>query len=421
MGVAATILASGIGGYLFGHSSSHSDDELIANQNHILQVLREEDANIKLNDKHIQEIREVLNVEIVRNDKRYNKLAILCHILISTLRATHDANEIIRGIENSITHRKLSPHLFPKDMLNDKIEHLSLQSAPHNLFLATTSLLDLFNLPISIVAYKNNILRFAAHFPLTNTESYNLFSFNNIPLLIQGHLVMATPTHNYLAISQKSNFYSEFKNLDDCFKTQEIGKSLEPISHFYCPSLRVKKSKTLPSCSLALKLVDKPKIGKLCSLSTVPPQDNVFQLNSHTFLLYFASLSNIHVACNNHPVLGDSFKGLKILKLKNNCVMTSPNLVISTPFLATQDISEFSPKFPKLSFDDLPNFSQKHTIPKLNHTKSINLDDSNFFHPQATTHSWLNSLTLVLFGVLFLLLIIILTSRYFVIRSRHQT
>jgi hypothetical protein len=80
--LAIATLATGIGAYIAGHSHSTSQSEatLLSNQEHLIQVMRDNEHRISLNANHLETIRRVLNEERLFTLKNVRKT----HVFMSS-------------------------------------------------------------------------------------------------------------------------------------------------------------------------------------------------------------------------------------------------------------------------------------------------------------------------------------------------
>ena len=125
--ILATLLSSlvmGVGGYIFGssHAASQTDTELIANQEHIVQILRESDHRASLMQSEIDDLAHL----VARTSASTKSVVLLLSIMFMQ---SKQLAVIFRGLETLIVDNKLAPRLIAPDLLHEKYQHLSKQLA----------------------------------------------------------------------------------------------------------------------------------------------------------------------------------------------------------------------------------------------------------------------------------------------------
>ena len=185
IGIAIAALASGIGGYFLGssHGTSQSDNQLLQNQEHLLQVLRENEHITKLNSEHVETVRKVLSGQININSNAVKETGVFISILVICLKALRQADLIAHGIQALIISRKLSTDFIPGHLLSDKIDHLEKQANLKDYSLSISEHYELFECELSFVVYHNGTIRIITHIPVFSTEfHFSLFKYNSAPI-----------------------------------------------------------------------------------------------------------------------------------------------------------------------------------------------------------------------------------------------
>lgn len=159
--ILATLLSSlvmGVGGYIFGssHSTSQTDVQLMANQKHFVQLLRENDHRAVLMQSEMHDLATYVH----RNADSAKTALILLSIFF--MQAKQLAS-IFRGFDTLIVEKKISPSLIASDILGKKYQHLQEQVRRQGKSLAITSEIALFDCKVSFATFTNGKLRVVIH------------------------------------------------------------------------------------------------------------------------------------------------------------------------------------------------------------------------------------------------------------------
>ena len=240
--ILATLLSSlvmGVGGYIFGssHAASQTDTELIANQEHIVQILRQSDHRASLMQSEIDDLAHL----VARNTASTKSVVLLLSIMFMQ---SKQLAVIFRGLETLIVDNKLAPGLIAPDLLHEKYRHLSQQLALQNRHLAIETELDLFNCDASYATFTNEVLRIVVHIPVYDQDlgDFTLFKYHNIPMYQDNQFYqIQSPSYKYIAVSQsrKLHFMVSPLDLEHC----------TPMSQFLsCKHLGGFYTDQVPSC-----------------------------------------------------------------------------------------------------------------------------------------------------------------------------
>ena len=203
-------------GYIFGssHAALQTDTQVIANQDHILQILRENDHRAALMQSKIHSLTNI----VACNSARTKTIVLLLSIMFLQ---SKQLAVICRGLETLVVDGKLATGIIAPDLLHEKYEHLSKQLALQNRHLSIATELNLFNCQASSATFTYEVLRVMVHIPVYDTKlgDFSLFKYQNIPLGQNNEFyqIQALEVH-YLTVSKKHNlhFYASPIELEQC-------------------------------------------------------------------------------------------------------------------------------------------------------------------------------------------------------------
>ena len=180
--ILATLLSSlvmGVGGYIFGssHAVSQTDTQLMANQEHFVQLLQENDHRAVLMQEEISGLAQL----VARNSAATKSVVLLLSVMFMQWK---QLAVIFRGLETLILDNKLSPGLVAPDLLHLKYAHLSQQLAEQGKKLSIGTEIDLFNCQASYATFTDEVLRIMVHVPVYSEElgDFTIYRYHNIPL-----------------------------------------------------------------------------------------------------------------------------------------------------------------------------------------------------------------------------------------------
>ena len=228
--IAGTIVASliaGVSGWIWGssHSSSQTDDALMKNQKHLIQVLRKDEHRGITNTATLNALKQVVNDLVIHQATAHTKTGTAYTMLATMVNHCHDLEHVLEAIKVLILHHRFSPNLFHKDQLKNKLDHLRHQAEAKGLDLGTDTETDFFLAEASYATFPNLTIRGVAHLPLIDRqEQFNLFKFIPSPVrLTTGHTATYVEVHledQHLAITSSGDRYillsaTELERLQD--------------------------------------------------------------------------------------------------------------------------------------------------------------------------------------------------------------
>ena len=315
--ILATLLSSlvmGVGGYIFGssHATSQTDTQLIANQDHILQILRENDHRAALMQSEIHGLTQI----VARNSASTKTIVLLLSIMFLQ---SKQLAVIFRGLETLIVDGKLAPGLIAPDLLHEKYEHLSKQLALQNRHLSIATELDLFNCQASYATFTNEVLRVVVHIPVYDTKlgDFTLYKYQNIPLRQNNEFYqIQAPESRYLTVSKKHNlhFYATPIELERC----------TPMSSFLsCAHFGGFYTARVPSCLWGIFSANDQMVHQMCPLRTMGTRDQFWPLINDKFVIFLGEPDTVFIYCEDRISDSAHFQGLKVLTLPKNCYAKS--------------------------------------------------------------------------------------------------
>ena len=318
--ILATLLSSlvmGVGGYIFGssHSTSQTDTQLMANQEHIVQLLRESDHRAVVMQSEISDLAHM----VARNSATTKSIVLLLSIMFMQ---SKQLAVIFRGLETLILDRKLAPGLVAPDLLHSKYLHLTKQLHVQGRQLSIDTELDLFNCPVSFATFTNEVLRIVVHIPVFDEKmgEFSLYNYHNIPIR-QGEKyfqIQYTPSR-FLAVSKDhtKHFFVSPMELERC-------KSMS--SFLSCSHFGGMYTSQAPSCLWGVFSSDQRLVHQNCPLRSMGSGDKFWPLTNDKFVIYLGKADTVFIYCQNRIFDSAHFQGLKVLSLPKNCHARSKSL-----------------------------------------------------------------------------------------------
>ena len=265
--ILATLISSlvmGVGGYIFGssHAASQTDTQLLANQEHIVQVLRENDHRASLMQSEISSMAQLM----ARNAASTQSVMLLISIMFMQ---SKQLAVIFRALETLIVDKKLAPGLISPDLLHKKYAHLAKQLAGQGRHLSIAAELDLFNCPASFATFTNEVLRIVVHIPVFDKRlgDFTLYKYLNIPLVQDGqHFQIQHLRDEYMAVSQNHEFHFFAASL-------ELERCTPMAGVLSCSHFGGMYSTKVPSCLWGIFSANDQMVHNMCPLRTMATLD----------------------------------------------------------------------------------------------------------------------------------------------------
>ena len=315
--ILATLLSSlvmGVGGYIFGasHSASQTDTELMANQEHIVQLLRENDHRAVVMQSEISDLAHM----VARNSATTKSVVLLLSIMFLQ---SKQLAVIFRGLETLILDRKLAPGIIAPDLLHSKYLHLTKQLHAQGRRLSIDTELDLFNCPVSFATFTNEVLRIVVHIPVFDEAmgEFSLFRYHNIPIQ-QGseYFQIRHEPSKFLAVSKDHtrHFFVSPMELERC----------TPMSSFLsCSHFNGMYTSRAPSCLWGVFSSNQQLVHQTCPLRTMGSGDKFWPLINDKFVIFLGKSDTVFIYCKDRIFDSAHFVGLKVLSLPKNCYAKS--------------------------------------------------------------------------------------------------
>ena len=310
----ATLLSSvvmGVGGYIFGssHSSDQTDTQLMANQEHFVQLFRENDHRAMLMQKEIGKLTQY----VTRSSMHTKQFLVVLSILF--LQAKQLA-VIFRALETLILDKKLAPGLIAPDLLHEKYGHLQQQLSEQGKHLSITTELDLFNCPASFATFTDHTLRIVVHVPVFDDRlgDFTLYNYQNLPWKSGPEFYQVSDdSPHYIAVSKSHeyHFYARTLDLDRCTAMS---------SFLSCSHFGGLYTKVAPSCLWGLFSSDDAMVHRMCSLRTMGKDDRFWPLINNKFAIFLGTADTIFIRCRGKIVDSAHFSGLKTVAVPPDCM-----------------------------------------------------------------------------------------------------
>lgn len=345
-----TALATGVGGYIFGasHSASQTDTQLLANQEHFVQLFRENDHRAVLMQH------EIYNLTTMVYDNLNSIKSAFIIMTILFMQAKQLA-VVFQALETLILDRKLSPGLISANILYEKLLHLQEQAKLQGKTLVSTAELDVFKYDLSFVTFASNTVRIVVHVPVADAKmgSFSLFRYHDIPYQMNNDFFSISQDDAFfLAVSENHNFHFFLDSLsfDHC---------LHLHATIACPRVTGLSTPRAESCLWGIFSSNKEMILRTCNLKKLGSSSRYWELHNNQFIVFHGAIDTVFIHCNNKIVDSSHFSGLKMITLKSNCFAASNSYrLFSTSVVLREDtLLKLAPI--KLTGHDL-NFSSPH-------------------------------------------------------------
>ena len=315
--ILATLISSlvmGVGGYIFGssHATSQTDTQLLANQEHIVQILRENDHRAVLMQSEISSLAHLM----AKNAASTQSVMLLLSIMFMQ---SKQLAVIFRGLETLIVDKKLAPGLISPDLLHKKYGHLSKQLSKQNKHLSIAAELDLFNCPASFATFTNEVLRIVVHIPVFDKRlgDFTLYKYLNIPLVHNDeHFQIQHLRDEYLAVSQNHEFYFLAASLD-------LDRCTPLAGVLSCSHFGGMYSASVPSCLWGVFSADQTMVHETCPLRTMGTVDRFWPLINDQFVVFLGVPDTVFIYCDGRISDSAHFAGLKVISVPKNCYAKS--------------------------------------------------------------------------------------------------
>jgi len=278
-----TGLAAGVGGLIWGssHSSSQTDETLIKNQRHLIQVLRKDEHRGKLNEKAIEILKKVVSGIIKHEATQASQASTAYTVLTTMINHGHDVQHLLGAIKELLLRNKFSPNLFHKDQLRTKMDGLHVQANLKGLELGIKTELDFFKCPASYATFANLTIRGVAHIPVVDPQAkFQLLRYVATPLHLQNGndtmLVEVQHEKSFLAITEDGDRYATLTQSD-------VDRCQRFSTHLVCPALPVTLTHRSPGCLLGLYSRNHTMVAHQCALTTVPQVPQAWPLNGQRY------------------------------------------------------------------------------------------------------------------------------------------
>ena len=215
----ATLLMSvvtGIGGYIFGssHSTSQTDVQLMANQEHFVQLFRENDHRAVLMQSEIHS-----PAQLVRNNSESLKSSLV--LLAIFFFQSKQLAVTFRALETLLLDKRLSLGLLAPELVMDKFGHLAQQIEKSGKALAISTEIDLFNCLVSFGTFTYERVRVVVHVPVFDPAmgDFKLYRYHNVPISVSRDFmrVKVDPDQYLLVNADRSlHFYALSLELSRC-------------------------------------------------------------------------------------------------------------------------------------------------------------------------------------------------------------
>ena len=347
--ILATIFSSlvaGISGLIWGasHSTSQTDAQLLANQQHLVQVLRQQEHSGDVTAENLKRLAAIVAESDFERLTVENAVGGSLIIISTFMYRSHEMNNLFRATETLLLHQKLSPTLLLPGVLAPKLAHLSKQANIIDRELSISQESDLFLLRVSFVANTDHILRIVVHIPVHDqSEIYTLYSYLPTPTEVNGQAVqLSGRPQTLLGVRRDTGAYLLPSRLD-------ISACVQFQQRLSCSFTYAALLAKFPSCPWALFQANKTMITASCRFSSVPSHPQFWKLSPETFLVYQAHDLLLKVICQHGLREQLLFTGLKMVSIPAGCFATNGYFTLTSSQKVAEE--DFHFQVPPLRLD----------------------------------------------------------------------
>jgi hypothetical protein len=172
---------------------------------------------------------------------------------------------------------------------------------------------QIFQLPVSF-AVENGVVQILVSVPITPKsmqDSFSLFRYRSLPVLVSGHLVRLRSDTDMIAFSKDYSQYMEVSSsmLDGCHRLGNVY-----FGHY--PS--VVKAAASPGCLKSIFLGTHGDLEQWCQVMFVRSNKHLERINSTAFVSYFSESEIGTLTCGNN-LTHVTYKGYGIYNLHGGC------------------------------------------------------------------------------------------------------
>ena len=370
-------LVAGVSGYIWGstHATSNSDEELLRNQDHIVQVLRSEEHRGKLNHENLLRLARIVAKANAKVSRHEHALEGSMAIVAAFLAESHTLTYVSRVIEHLVSHQQLLPGFVPAGVLARKLGHLQLQARGQNRVLVLPQESDVYLCDTSYSVSTALVLRAVVHIPVRNSQDvYDLHTYIPAPFNVSGKMVQVFGTfEQFLAVGRDRRFHFSLSQAAflKCGAFRDV---------FFCSQVHHTLLSSYPSCLWGLFRGDNQMVIKECSFRSPSATPQFWELSHDQFLVFHPFPRVMQIVCRGPIHKQLHFSGLKNIKIPRGCRAQNGYFeLLSSDVVAREDFHFVTPPL-NLSLhhftgldhrDDAALTELLHDVSKVVHDPSI--------------------------------------------------
>jgi len=391
-----TSLATGALGLIWGssHSSTQTDQALMDNQKHIIQVLRDNEHRAKSNTVQIGTIKKVLKGELELIHDINSSVESAFSMMATIFTHLFELDFILVMLQQLLTKKKLPPGLLQPEVLLKKFHHLEGQANLKGKKLAITHELDLFKLPTSIATFTNMTIRTVIHIPVVpQNHQFQLLRHQPTPLTLNTNngttMVQPVSEFTYLAVTHDRSEYFLLtpEQKEKCMTLEDkLACNFNPVIY----------SHRTPSCLFGLFSSNTTMTMQQCELSSVPKIPRSWPLNENNYLVFHPYPLSMTIQCppNLHiTIASQTFQGMKRAFVPEGCHAQNGFFTLYATKLVNRDEILFRVPTSPLSEAELRethplSSNTSILLAQLNKTVPITFHDPKFLPVPVPSTSW---------------------------------
>ena len=319
--IAAAIIGAVIGTYYGPYNQAQID---------ALPLVKDMDLLLHIDDQH-HELLANLETRIntafkVLNEKENDYKRLDNHISVWSAVVRHLEAKLHQFVDfvTQLQHRRLSITWFSEAQLKKLHAEVLRQAKKHDLVPLTTHLTDYFQLDVSYVR-SHPYITAIIHVPCSSSDSiFKVYRYIPFPIPIsQNNALQVHTTDDIIAVGHNNHhMVLSQAQLDRCQKRYH---------KFLCETPLITNTNFSTTCVGSLMDHDQTGIQTHCSLTSIPLQEQVFQINTNQFAIYSPDTFTGRGKCINGTALSALVSRITKVTVPSGCSFVLKQHVLTVP------------------------------------------------------------------------------------------
>jgi len=253
---------------------------------------------------------QIDNVQKIFKDLQTNNPAVISSVLSNFNMEVKDLAKTTQTTMAMAHMNKLNPDMFSSEVLEEITSHIQDLANNKSLITHTQRVADLFQLPLSYIYQPESLkLELILHVPLVHEDHLmDMYRFLPLPLKIEelDYNMIPDVGHEDIFAYGKYNTYQ-------VLSANDLTKCLLIADVYFCRGRQVLKTNFKKSCLAGIFKKDKQTILAYCKFKLHPNDEQVFQIDKDTYMVYTPAEIVTDLICNRrqtplHIKTGQQFK-----------------------------------------------------------------------------------------------------------------